>query len=155
MASLLNQTQKNAAAALMDRIHDTFQRNITIIQEVANTSITDDGSFNIFSDRHDPNITYSAIETVITARIRYIDKADAESELIFAGGGGGKVGGTAVPLNTSFGLIRLKFDKQYNDLVAGASKIIVDGLDCQLFYTYSPQSLIDLNYSTAYVIRQK
>lgn len=155
MASLLNPTQISAAATLIDRVHETFQRNVKFIQEVANVSVNDNGEYNIFSDRHDPSITYSSIETLIPCRIKYIDKSDAESELIFAGGGGGKVGGTAVPLNTSFGLIRLKFDKQYNDLVAGASKIIVDGLDCQIFYTFSPQSLIDLNYSTAYVIRQK
>lgn len=147
--------EKEAYASVIDDLHDIFARNITVITERANAVIEDNGNYNAFSDRKDPVITYTAETSTITARIKYLDKPEDNAELIFAGGGGGKIGGTAVPLAMKFGVIRLKINKQYNDLVASSSKIIVDGIDCQFMMNYVPQMLFNTNYSLCYVIRHK
>ena len=155
MPSLISDAQKNQAAEMMDNLAQTYQKLITVITEVANATIIDDGSYNSMSDRKDSNITYSANVQEIYARIKFLDKPEDYAELIFAGGGGGQVGGTAIPLSMKFGVIRLKIDKQYESLVAGSSKIIVNGEDCQFIMNYVPQSLFDTNYSLCYVNRQK
>ncbi len=155
MAAIFNQAQKDNMAALIDRVHETFAKDILVITERANAVIEENGEYNAFSDRRDTAITYTAESQTITARIKFLDKPEDYSELIFAGGGGGQVGGTAVPLSLKFGVIRLKIDKQYESLVANSSKIIVNGEDCQFIMNYVPQSLFDTNYSLCYVNRQK
>ena len=154
MSSLLTSDQKAQASSLINDLADTFKRDILIIQEVANSVIQDDGNYNAFSDRHDPAITYTANTTTISARIKFLDKPEDYAELIFAGGGGGQVGGTAVPLNMKFGVIRLKIHKDYADLVSKSTKIIVDNLDCQFIMNTVKQSLFDSNYVICYVNRQ-
>lgn len=151
----VSDAEKAVYASVIDDLHSIHQRDITVIHEKANEVITDDGNFNAFSDRDDPAISYTAETTTIPARIKYLDKAEDANELIFAGGGGGKVGGTAAPLTIKYGVIRIKVAKEYNSLVETATKIIVDGIDCQFIMNYTPQSLFNTNYTVFYLARQK
>lgn len=154
MANLISASLKTSVLSAIDNIHDSFARDITIINEVSNVSITEpNDEYNAFSDKKHPNITYSATETIITARIKYMDKAESESQLIFHGGAGG-VGGSA-PLNQNYGIIRIKVKTEYTDLVKNSTKIIVDGYDCQLDSNYTTISMVDINYAVFYLTRQK
>ena len=155
MSSLISAAEKAAYASVIDDLHDTFKREITVINEVANAVVTDDENYNSMSDRRDQSVTYTANSETIYARVKYLDKAESEELLIFAGGQGDGSGGTSVPLPQKYGVIRIKVEKQYNDLVNESTKIIVDGIDCQLCNTSTPQSLFDLNYTTFYLVRQK
>lgn len=150
--SLISNQMKSQAASLIDDLHSTFMRGIIIINEIANASIINDENYNVFSDRKDVDVTYTANQTTITARIKYLDKADSETELIFTGHGDSKAVSTV--LRQDYGIVRIKVEKQYTDLVKNSTKIIVDDKDCQLLFNYSPLTLFDTNYSTFYLSRQ-
>jgi hypothetical protein len=152
MSSLLSQAQKNVANQAIDNLHETFAREITVIDEIANVNIQNPDDYNPLSDAKNPEVTYTANQTIIPARIKYIDKADSEAELIFHGQGGSKAVSTA--LRQDYGIVRIKVDKQYTDLVKNSTKIIVDGKDCQLLMNYNPISLFDINFSVFYLSRQ-
>lgn len=152
MATLLSPQQINSAQQAIDDLHGTLARTITIINEVANAAVVNTDDFNAFSDRNDVNVTYTSVQTDIPARIKYLDKADSEQELIFFGRGDSKA--VSTNLRQDYGIVRVKVDKQYTDLVRNSTKILVDGKDCQLLFNYSPLTLISTNYVTFYLSRQ-
>ncbi len=154
MPSLLTAAQIAQARSMIDDLHTTFARTITVINEVANAVIIDDPNYDAFSDTQSSNITYTSINTEISARVKWMDRADAETELVFPNGFGSS-NGTSIPINQSYGIVRIKVDKQYQDLVEKATKFIIDGYDCQLTNASTPKSMISLNYTIYYLIRQK
>lgn len=154
--NLFSAALKSSINSSVDDLHESLSRPIQIINEVANAVINDnDDNYNAFSDKKDPDITYTANIVEIPARIKWLDKADGDTQLIFAGGGGDKSGGASIFLGNNYGVARIKVKKQYNDLVAGATKIIVDGYDCAIYNIDTQQSIFDLNYSIFYLVRQK
>lgn len=155
MANLISSQLKASILSSIDNVHDTFSREITIIQEVANVEVIDNDNYNFFSDRKDSNITYTANSISIMARIKYLDKAEAASELVFAGHGGDQSGGSSVPLVQNYGVIRIKVKNEHTDLVMGSTKILVDDQECQLALNYTPQTWIDKNYTVFYLLRQR
>lgn len=154
MSSLISDTEKAVYSYVIDDLHDTFKKNILVIQEIANVNISNlDENYDSFSDKKDSHITYSAIETTISARVYFLDKAESAATLIFPGGGGDGSAGTSIPLSQNYGLIRIKTEKQYDDLIKNSTKIIIDGEDCQLASNSTRKSLFNLNYSTFYLMR--
>lgn len=152
--SLLSAAEKSVYSAVMDDLHATHARDIIIVNETTNVNTDNlDENFNVMSDKKNSNITYTATETTIPARVFYMDKAESEAVLAFAGGQGDGSGGTTIPISQNYGLIRIKVDKQYNDLVKDSTKIIVDGEDCQLATNSTRKGLFDLNYTTWYLMR--
>lgn len=153
--NLLNPQTIANAASLMDSLANDLNREIIVINEVANSVVIDPDAVNPMSDNKNPTVTYTANQTKIGARVRYIDKADKETELIFNGHGDSKAVSTA--LRQDYGVIRIKVATQYTDLVNNSTKLIIDGYDCQLLFNYTPNTLIYLspNYTTFYVSRQK
>jgi len=147
MANLISTELKNSMLSAIDNVAETFARDITIIQEIANVEVIDNDNYNFFSDKKDQNITYTANSTVILARIKYLDKAESDAELLHAGQG--------VPLNQNYGIIRIKVKDEYTSLVASSTKILVDDQECQLYLNYTPQTFIDKNYSVFYLLRHK
>lgn len=132
----------------------SLERSILIVNEIANSSVILDDNYNAFADvKNDPNISYSAVSQTIPARIKYLDKADSETELIFNGRGDSKAVSTS--LRQDYGIVRIKVEKQYTDLVKNSTKIIVDGFDCQLLFNYTLQTLFDTNYTTFYLSKQQ
>lgn len=151
--NLLPTQIQNNASNLIDDLEDTFGRPIIVINEIANAVIQNDDNFNPFADNKSGDVTYTAVTQIITARIKHLDKADSETELIFNGRGDSKAVSTS--LRQDYGIVRIKVKKQYTDLVKNSTKIIVDGFDCQLLYNYTPISLITTNYSVFYLSRQQ
>lgn len=138
----------------IDNIHDTLSADIKVINERANAVVSDlNDDYNAFSDRKDPDITYIAEETVIKARVKWIDKAEELRELIFAGGQGAN-NGTSVAVTQRYGVVRIKIKSEYIDLVKNSTKIIVDDQPCQILFNYTPHDLFSINYAVFYLSRQ-
>ena len=154
MSSLISKQLKASANKMMHDLFDTFCREIQVIEEVANATVVDDPNYNAFSDRQTPDVLYSANTTTIKAVVKYLDKADSETELLFKGAhdkGGGTV---SAYMRQEYGIIRIKVPICHKDLIRNATKIIVDDQDCQLIYNYTAKSLFDLNYAVFYLARQ-
>lgn len=155
MASLISTSLKNSLLSAIDDVHDTFSKTIIIINEIANVTVVESDNYNAFSDEKNSNITYTATSQEITARIKYIDKPDAQQQLIFAGGGGDKSGGSSVYVKQNYGIVRIKVKVQYKDLVKNSTKVIINGEDCQILLNYNSQDIVDENYSVFYLTRQQ
>lgn len=155
MGMIISQRAKQEYASAIDDVFNNFCRNITIINEVANATIINDPNYNAFSDRETTDVLYSANTQIIPAVIKYIDKADSETELLFKGvhdsGGGGAV---SAYMRQEYGLIRIKVKLCHKELVKEATKVIVDDQDCQLIYNFTAKMLFNLNYVIFYLARQ-
>lgn len=151
---LLSPAMRASMNQSIDDIHDTLAEDIIIINEVANVVISDsDDNFNAFSDRKDPDITYTSNQTTIKARVKWVDKAEELRELIFAGGLGSN-NGTSIPMTQNYGVVRIKVKSEYIDLVKQSTKIIVSGQICQILNNFTPHNLVNINYVVFYLARQ-
>lgn len=155
LMNLIPSGMASSMSQAIDDIHDTLSRDIIIINEKANAVVSDfDDNYNAFSDKKDPDITYTAETNTIKARIKWFDKAELDTQLVFPGGQGSN-NGTSIPLIQNYGIVRIKIKNQYKDLIKQSTKIIVDGSDCQLYFSATDQSIINLNYTIFYLIHHE
>lgn len=151
MASLISTQLKNSLLSTIDDVHDTFSIPITVIRESANATIIDDPNYNAFGDNDEPSVTYSADTTVIQARVKYLDKPDAQRQLTLDSRGASRV---VTDVKQNYGIVRIKVKEIYTNLVLNSSKVIINGESCRLLYNYNTQDIIDANYSVFYLTRE-
>ena len=108
MPSFVTDSQKAAYSAQIDNLHETFGRNITIINQIANENIIniDDPNYNAFGDTQSSNVTHTSVNTTVLARVKYLDKAEQQEVLQF--GGLREKGGVSTPIKQDYGIIRIK-----------------------------------------------
>jgi hypothetical protein len=151
--NLINATERAAYEAAIDDMHDTFSRDVSVIQEVKTpvSSLSEnDDDYDFIHNKAisgPQEFTYSYLETLVKARIKYIDKQEKEFSLITT------LGGEQLNLVQEFGFIRLKVRTADCSLVDEASHIIVDGNQCKVFFRDRPHGLFDSKYCTFYVQR--
>lgn len=131
-------------------LEDTFGRNITVISAIKTPkeiSDEEDYDFTQPNKSADESFDYSYSEQEIKARIKYVDKQDKEFALITT------LGGEQINLVQEFGILRVKVNSDYSDLVADASSIIVDGLKCKVICRDRPHGLLNTSFKTFYLQR--
>ena len=73
---LISESQKNTIKSIIDDIHQTFARNITVYKEGQTVSIAASAEFNGIYGRSgggEKTVTKTVSSTTILARIKYID----------------------------------------------------------------------------------
>lgn len=79
-ASLISSSQKNTISAIIDDIHETFARNITVYEEGKKILIAASSEYNGIYGRTGGGATSTSTTSVshtIKARIKYIDAREA------------------------------------------------------------------------------
>jgi hypothetical protein len=74
--SLISQSQKNTIKLIIDDIHETFARNITVYQDGVKTLIASSQEYNGIYGRTysgEPSTSTSSVANIIKARIKYIN----------------------------------------------------------------------------------
>lgn len=79
MAGFLTQGQKDNIEAIIDRIHDTFARPITVFKIGTRTAIASSQNYNFIYRQQSANTVTTEVSQTFQARIKYIS---AEEELL-------------------------------------------------------------------------
>ena len=153
MDGFLSMRQKNAYSKAFDQLVHTYERTISVINEVANSVVQNDPNFNAFGDTQPPTLTRTANVVDIPCRVKYLDKAEQDQAIEF--GGLRQKGGISMSVKQKYGTIRIKVKMEYVPLIESATKIIVDGIECQVLYEFTAQSIFNPNYAVYYLTRQE
>jgi hypothetical protein len=147
MTSLLSGTQKSSIHAVLDRIHDTFVREITIYKSNEEILIdTGNGTENPFYNV--PKSEQDQIETIQTsARILY----ETDQKRVGMADGIGNDDGSNLSFPT--GRVRLKLSKEAYDLIVKAKKIKIDGVLHELISSPARPGPFTPNYWTVFLKR--
>ena len=146
----ISQAEKDSYKNAIWQMHQTFSRNITVINEQANAIDPNDPNYNAFADIRG-NVTRTSINTTIPARIKYIEKQDTDAATALLRRGVD----SNVQVVMEFGLIRIKVLSIYADLFKATTKVIVDGYDCEVLFTNAEHGILNTDYSTFFVQRQR
>ncbi len=79
MAGFLTQGQKDNIKAIIDRIHDTFARPITVFKIGTRTAIASSQNYNFIYRQQSANTSTTEVSQTFQARIKYIS---ADEELL-------------------------------------------------------------------------
>lgn len=79
MAGFLTQGQKDNIEAIIDRIHDTFARPITVFKIGTRTAIASSQNYNFIYRQQSANTATTEVSQTFQARIKYIS---ADEELL-------------------------------------------------------------------------
>jgi hypothetical protein len=79
MAGFLTQGQKDNIEAIIDRIHDTFARPITVFKIGTRTAIASSQNYNFIYRQQSANTSTTEVSQTFQARIKYIS---ADEELL-------------------------------------------------------------------------
>lgn len=144
--SLLSSSEKEALELVMDDIHETFAREVTVFKEASHVVVITDPSFNPLyrTAGQTTSIINTPISRTFKARIKYEDDIGKrywnEGAL-----------NSQVALEATIGTVRLKISAQDYDFIQDAKRFDVDGKRYLLISTFKPHGLFNTKYYTLYL----
>lgn len=73
MAGFLSENQKNNIKSIIDQIHDTFAREITVFKIGQRTAISSSPTYNALYRQQSSNTSTTEVSKAFFARIKYVD----------------------------------------------------------------------------------
>ncbi len=150
--SLINSAQKASYEAAFENLHVTFGRNITAVFDKTNAQVNSSPSFDYFSDVKPENITTEPTSYTILARIRWWDKPEASSSLLFSAPG--QEGQVGPRLRQEYGDVRIKVRNADSSPLFECDRVIIDNTDCAPLTNSRFHGIVDLQFTTFYFVRR-
>ena len=144
--SLISDSEKTALNAVIDDIHETFAREITVFKEASKVVIITDPNFNPLYNTAGQTTSYvnTPISRTFKARIKYEDDINrrywSEAGL-----------NSQIKLEAIVGSVRLKINADDYEFIKDARRFDVDGKRYVLNSTFRPHGLFDNKYYTLYL----
>lgn len=144
--NLISASERTALNAVIDDIHETFAREITVYKEASQVVIITDPNFNPLYNTAGQTTTIinTPVYKTFKARILYNDdigkKYWSESGLA-----------SQIKLEAVVGSIRLKIKADDYEYIKDARRFDVDGKRYVLNSTFRPHGLFDNQYYTLYL----
>jgi hypothetical protein len=144
--NLISASERTALNAVIDDIHETFAREITVYKEASQVVIITDPNYNPLYNTagQTTSIVNTPVYKTFKARIHYNDdigkKYWSESGLA-----------SQIKLEAVVGSIRLKIKATDYDYIKDARRFDVDGKRYVLNSTFRPHGLFDNQYYTLYL----
>jgi hypothetical protein len=126
MAGFLSENQKNNIKSIIDQIHDTFSREITVFKIGQRTAIASSPTYNSLYRQQSANSLTTEVSQTFQARIKYVDMS--EELLPNSNAGGTKAsssGQDKIILPT--GTVKIKVNLEGFNYVKEAKRIELDG----------------------------
>jgi len=144
--SLISDSEKTALNAVIDDIHETFAREITVFKEASKVVIITDPNFNPLYNTAGQTTSYvnTPISRTFKARIKYED--DIGKRYWSEGGLNSQI-----KLEVIVGSVRLKINADDYEFIKDARRFDVDGKRYVLNSTFRPHGLFDNKYYTLYL----
>jgi len=144
--SLISTSERAALNSVIDDIHETFARNITVYKEASKVVIITDPNFNPLYDTGEGTTSYvnTPVFKVFKARIQYEDDigkrywSDANMQ-------------SQIKVDAIVGTVRLKISAEDYDYIKDAKRFDVDGKRYVLNSSFRPHGLFDNKYYTLYL----
>ena len=73
MAGFLSENQKNNIKSIIDQIHDTFAREITVFKIGQRVAISSSPSYNALYRQQSSNTSTTEVSQTFQARIKYVE----------------------------------------------------------------------------------
>jgi hypothetical protein len=145
--SLISASEKAALNSIIDDVHETFARNITVYKEASKVVIITDPNFNPLYDTGDGSTT-SYINTPVyktfKARIQYQD--DITKKYWSSPGVDAQF-----KIDAIVGSVRLKISATDYSYIKDAKRIDLDGKRYVVDSSFRPHGLFDNQYYTLYL----
>ena len=144
--SLISDSEKTALNAVIDDIHETFAREITVFKEASKVVIITDPNFNPLYNTAGQTTSYinTPVSRTFKARIKYEDDINrrywSEAGL-----------NSQIKLEIIVGSVRLKISAEDYEFIKDARRFDVDGKRYVLNSTFRPHGLFDNKYYTLYL----
>ena len=144
--SLISDSEKQQLNAVIDDIHETFAREITVFKEASQIVIITDPNFNPLYNTagQTTSIVNTPVSGTFKARIKYED--DIGKKYWSEGGLDSQI-----KLEVVVGTVRLKIDAAAYDFIKDGRRFDVDGKRYVLNSTFRPHGLFDNQYYTLYL----
>tara|TARA_B110000483_G_scaffold195833_1_gene233787 strand:+ start:1557 stop:2033 length:477 start_codon:yes stop_codon:yes gene_type:complete len=145
-ASLISSSQKNTISAIIDDIHETFARNITVYEEGKKILIAASSEYNGIYGRTNDGTTSTSTTSVshtIKARIKYIDAREAN----LAGGGIG----SQLDIELVDGSVRITVDAAGFNLLKEAKRCEFEGGKYEIVSKGNPTGIFGPQYYHFYL----
>lgn len=118
MAGFLTQNQKDNIKSIIDRIHDTFAREITVFKIGTRTVIASSQNYNFIYRQQSANTETTEVSQTFYARIKYVS---AEEELLQDPGAGQD------KIILPAGSVRIKVNLEGYNYIKEAKRVEFDG----------------------------
>lgn len=120
--SYLTLAQKQTIGSILENVHSTFARNVTLYKIGQRITIANDPSYNAYySSQSTPELETVSLET--TARIRYLK----EEEDFFGLKDGSASTGHQNKIILPAGSVKIKVDQAAKDFLKDAQRVELDG----------------------------
>jgi hypothetical protein len=125
MAGFLSENQKNNIKSIIDQIHDTFAREITVFKIGQRTVIASSPSYNALYRQQSVNTATVEVSQTFQARIKYVDMG--EEFLQNSRSGGLQSGGGQDKIILPTGTVKIKVNLEGFNYVKEAKRVELDG----------------------------
>lgn len=144
--SLISQSEKDGLDAIMDDVHATFARSITVYKFATETVITTNEDFNpiYHTAGAETSIVNTPVSGSLSARIKYID--DVEQKFWNK-----SASSLDIKLQVPVGHVRIKIPASGKSLFEGAQRVDLDGERYVIDSALRGHGLFDNKYYTIYL----
>jgi len=144
--SLISDSEKAALNAVIDDVHETFAREITVFKEASKVVIITDPNFNPLYNTAGQTTSYvnTPISSTFKARIQYEDDI-AKRYWSEAGLS------SQVKLEAIVGSVRIKVKAEDYEFIKDGRRFDIDGKRYVLNSVFKPHGLFDIKYYTLYL----
>jgi|TARA_S200002703_G_scaffold158998_1_gene170927 hypothetical protein len=144
--SLISTSERAALNSVMDDIHETFAREITVYKEASKVVIITDPNFNPLYDTGEKTTSYVNTPVYKTFKVR-IQYEDDIAKRYWSDAGMQ----SQIKLEAIVGTVRLKILSSDYDYIKDAKRFDVDGKRYVLNSSFRPHGLFDNKYYTIYL----
>jgi hypothetical protein len=125
MAGFLSENQKNNIKSIIDQIHDTFAREITVFKIGQRTVIASSPTYNALYRQQSVNTSTIEVSQTFQARIKYVDMGEEFLQNSRTGGSQSGAGQDKIILPT--GTVKIKVNLEGFNYVKEAKRVELDG----------------------------
>ena len=125
MAGFLSENQKNNIRSIIDQIHDTFAREITVFKIGQRTVIASSPTYNALYRQQSVNTSTTEVSQTFQARIKYVDIGEEFLSNSKAGNDSNNGGQDKIIIPT--GTVKIKVNLEGFNYVKEAKRVELDG----------------------------
>ncbi len=144
--NLISASERTALNAVIDDIHETFAREITVFKEASQIVIITDPNFNPLYNTAGQTTSYVNTRVYKTFKVRILYNDDIGKKYWSESGLASQI-----KLEAVVGSVRIKIRAEDYDYIKDGRRFDVDGKRYVLNSTFRPHGLFDNQYYTLYL----